>query len=268
MTWRAEWHLDNRHLGKRVLIYERLESTNSTAAVLARDEANHGLVVLAEEQTAGRGQHGRSWQCPAGMGVLLSIVMFPSPSLRRPALLTAWAAVAVRETIRNVIGLPATIKWPNDMLVRGRKVCGILIEQGHGAVAGIGLNVNQPAPSFAELPNAASLAMFTNQALNREEVARLLIEQLDHEYDRLVQGEVRDLETRWRKGIGLLGHRVTVDCHLGSVHGLLRRLDLDGLELMLAEGEALHLKPEMVQHLDAQGVLPCRPFTWPSSPAT
>src|SRR5206468_7692987 len=85
-------------------------------------------VVLAREQTAGRGQHGRAWQAPAGSSVLLSVLLCPPPALRRPALLTAWAAVSVCETILQLTGLQAKIKWPNDVLIRGRKVCGILIE--------------------------------------------------------------------------------------------------------------------------------------------
>src|SRR5438046_7649419 len=134
------WQLDTCRLGRQVLIFDEVDSTNSRAAALAADPANDGLVILAWAQSAGRGQHGRSWQCPAGDGVLLSVLLFPPPPLRRPALLTAWAAVSVCETVREAAGLQARIKWPNDVLVQGRKVCGILIEQGRGTVAGIGLN--------------------------------------------------------------------------------------------------------------------------------
>ena len=123
-----EWHLETRQIGRRVRVYERLESTNTQAALFADDPSNHGLVIMAEEQTSGRGQQGRSWQAPAGKAVLMSVVVFPPPPLRRPALLTAWAAVSVCELIRQATGFQAKIKWPNDVLIRGRKVCGILIE--------------------------------------------------------------------------------------------------------------------------------------------
>src|SRR5262245_17248228 len=136
---REIWHLDTRHIGRRVLVFDQLDSTNSQAAALAEDAANAGVIVLADTQSAGRGQHGRSWQCPASKGVLLSVLLFPPVPLRRPVLLAAWAAVAVCETIRDCTGLDSTIKWPNDILIRGKKVCGILIEQGRGTVAGIGL---------------------------------------------------------------------------------------------------------------------------------
>src|SRR5262245_55002410 len=123
------WDLPTRHLGRRTIVFERLDSTNTYAAARADDPANDGLVVVAREQTAGRGQHGRTWQAPSGSSVLLSALLFPPPALRRPALLTAWAAVAVCDAIDALAGLDARIKWPNDVLVEGRKVCGILIEQ-------------------------------------------------------------------------------------------------------------------------------------------
>src|SRR5580704_4589993 len=153
-----EWRLPTKHLARRVLVYDRLDSTNSHAASLADDPANDGVAVLARAQSAGRGQHGRTWQCPEGMGILLSLLLFPPAELRRPVVLAAWAANAVCETIRRAINLEARIKWPNDVLIQGRKVCGILVEQARGTVVGIGLNVHQPPEVFeaAGLPSAAS----------------------------------------------------------------------------------------------------------------
>src|SRR5437870_3117150 len=89
---REVWQLDTRRLGRRIHVYDRLDSTNTLAATLGRDPTNDGVVILAGEQSAGRGQHGRHWDCPRGAGVLLSVVCFPPAPLRRPAILTAWAA--------------------------------------------------------------------------------------------------------------------------------------------------------------------------------
>ena len=171
-----EWNLNTLHIGRRVLVYDEVDSTNSVAAQLADDAANDGLVVLAARQTAGRGQHGRSWQCQPGDGVLLSVLLYPPPTLRKPAVLTAWAAVSVCKTVRRLTGQQARIKWPNDVLVRGRKVCGILIEQGRGAVAGVGLNIRQTPEQFAAagLANAASLASFTDSDLDARTAAEML----------------------------------------------------------------------------------------------
>lgn len=250
-TPREEWHLDTRRLGRRVLVFDRLDSTNSLAASLADDPANDGVAILADEQTAGRGQHGRSWQCPPRSGVLLSLLLFPPPELRRPALLTAWAAVSVCETILKTTGLQAKIKWPNDVLIQGRKVCGILIEQSRGTVVGIGLNANQSAESFqqAGLTEAASLAVFSARPFDTHALAQLLIEQLDEEYVRMCDGDLATLEACWKWRIGLLGKPVLAECHDGTHWGRLVEMGWDGLHLEMASGECLCLQPETVRHL-------------------
>lgn len=253
-----EWQLDTRRVGRRVLVFNRLDSTNSRAAALAVDPANDSVAVLAREQTAGRGQYGRTWLCPTGAGVLLSVLVFPPPPLRRPALLTAWAAVSVCEAIRTSTGLEARIKWPNDVLVHGRKVCGILIEQalrsggGWATVAGIGLNVNQAEAAFAEvgLPEAGSLAVFTGRTQDTDAMARRLLAHLDDEYDRLCRGDLTTLEASWAWRLGLLGKSVVAECVDGQDHrGRLVGLGWAGLRLQSADGDPLCLPPEAVRHL-------------------
>ena len=248
----TEWRLPTRHVGRRVLVYDCLGSTNDRAAELAADPAHDGVAVLAREQTAGRGQYGRTWLSPPGTGVALSVLLFPPPELRRPVLLTAWAAVAVAEAVRRVTGLQARIKWPNDLLLRGRKVCGILIEQGRGTVVGIGLNVNQPAQHFAEagLPEAASLASVADRLFDCDQVTRRLIERLDVEYALLHQGERSALESEWAWRIGLSGRPVAAEGTDGVEHrGRLRELGFDGLVLERPDGSVLGLEPERVRQL-------------------
>jgi BirA family biotin operon repressor/biotin-[acetyl-CoA-carboxylase] ligase len=250
---REEWKLNTRRIGCRVLLYDCVDSTNTQAAKLAEDPANDGIVLLAREQTAGRGQQGRSWWCQPGMGVLLSALVFPPVALRRPVLLAAWAAHAVCETIRLATGLQAKIKWPNDVLIRGRKVCGILIEQARGTVLGIGLNVHASRESLAEagLPLAGSLAGFADKQLDTEEIARFLIQELDDEYSRLCDGDWSTLEAGWKWRTGLLGKIVAVECREAHYQGRLRDLTWDGLQLDLADGERLLLQPEVVKHITA-----------------
>jgi len=276
-----EWHLETRQIGRRVQVYKRLESTNTEAANRADDPSNHGLVILAEEQTSGRGQQGRSWHAPAGKAILLSVVVMPSAPLRRPVLLTAWAAVSVCETIRQATGLQARIKWPNDVLIRGRKVCGILIESkvqscrdidkktsgvlessevsannvkalDFAVVAGIGLNVNQTANDFQEagLSQAGSLALSAGRTFDCPTLARMLVHQLDEEYDRLVQGDLDSLVTCWKWHIGLLGRQIALEGPDGRHWGRLKELTLDGVELERTGGRSLHLPPEAVRHLE------------------
>lgn len=180
------------------------------------------------------------------------MLLFPPPELRRPVVLTAWAAVAVCETIREVTSLQARIKWPNDVFLRGRKVCGILIEQGKGTVIGIGLNVNQTAESFAAagLTLAGSLALAAGHPLDRVTVARRLIAQMDQEYDRLCQGELDALEACWKWRTGLLGQTVAVECLDQTLRGRLLDLSWAGLELKPPTGDVVRLRPETIKHIE------------------
>ena len=246
-----EWHLETACVGRRVLVFDRLDSTNTYALGHANDPDNDGLVVLANEQTAGRGQHGRTWTCPEGGGVLMSVLVFPPAALQRPAILTAWAAVSVCELILKTTGLQARIKWPNDVLVDERKVCGILIEQTRGAVVGIGLNVNQSVDHFiaAGLSQGASLAMLTRQRFLCRNMARLLTEMLDADYGRLCQGDVRTLERHWQQRLGLLGKTVEIEATSQQVAGRIRALTFAGLEVEMADHSIRRLLPEVVKHI-------------------
>jgi BirA family biotin operon repressor/biotin-[acetyl-CoA-carboxylase] ligase len=271
---RQEWTLDTHRLGRRVLVYDRLDSTNNRAAQLAGDPANGGIAILADEQTAGRGQHGRTWLAAPRQSLLLSILLSPPPELCRPAVLTAWAAVAVCTTIRETIGSETRIKWPNDVFLHDRKVCGILIEsvsgrraggvsplfahqQGANAprspcfIVGIGLNVQQNAETFAAagLPEATSLAQFTTKPLDTYAVAADLIRQLDRDYDLLCRGDLGTLEIRWKEHLGLLGKHVVAECPDGPHRGRLIEVSFRAVELARPSESSLSLAPERVQHL-------------------
>jgi BirA family biotin operon repressor/biotin-[acetyl-CoA-carboxylase] ligase len=255
---REEWTLPTLRLGRRVLVFDRVASTNTLAAEAAGDPALDGAAFLADEQTAGRGQHGRTWLAEPRSSVLLSLLLFPPPELLRPAILTAWAAVSVCAAVRRLTGHSPRIKWPNDVLLEGRKVCGILIEQGVGpegqrcTVVGIGLNVRQTAEQFAAtgLPDATSLGQFAPEALDTYAVAGTLLHHLDEEYDALCQGDLATLEAAWKRHLGLLGREVIAECHEGTRRGLLREVAFDGVELERAEGESLLLRPEQILHLN------------------
>jgi BirA family biotin operon repressor/biotin-[acetyl-CoA-carboxylase] ligase len=244
---------ETRHIGRRALWFDRVDSTNTLAAQSAADPDNDGLVLFANEQTAGRGRQGRRWLSPPGCGVLMSVLLFPPERVRQPVLLTALAAVAVCETIQTRAGLRATIKWPNDVLVGGRKVCGILVEQGQATVIGIGLNVNTPAEAFeqAELEMAGSLCLFTPEPLDREAVARTLIQKMDHLYGELLKGVTGDLEARWRWYCGLLGQQVRLQTIGAQYLGRVIEMGFGAICVQDAQGEVRRFCPEIAQHIYA-----------------
>ncbi len=245
-----------QHIGRRRLHLPETDSTNNRAAELAQDPANAGAVVTAEAQTHGRGQYGRVWQSRPDTNVLMSVLLFPPPALRHPAVLTAFAAVVVGETVLQLTGQQTTIKWPNDVLVRGQKLCGILIESGvcrHGAdtpqhfIVGVGLNVNQTAADFAAqgLPDACSLAMLAGRPLAVEAVTDALIDNLDAEYGHLLDGEIEPLEACWKWRVGLVGKPVTVTLMDGTEHrGRLRDMGFEKVQL-----DGLVFKSVEVRHI-------------------
>ncbi|OWK34476.1 biotin--[acetyl-CoA-carboxylase] ligase [Fimbriiglobus ruber] len=248
------WHFDTRHVGRRAFAYESVASTNDVAAELASDPANDGIVVVAGFQTAGRGQYGRIWESRPGVAVLMSVLLFPPPELRRAVIMTAWAAVGVAAAIRELAGVEARIKWPNDVFISGKKVCGILIEQKTGVVAGMGLNLNQTADDFAAagLPDATSLALVSGQPFESRAATAAVIQCLDAEYSRLVTGDLLTLETAWKRRIGLVGQLVSCDLHDGTaVVGRLRDMSFDGLEIETDSPVARVVKPEVVRHIRA-----------------
>ncbi len=171
--------LDTLKVGRRVAVWSRVRSTNDVAVRAAASTANDGLVVLAEEQSAGRGRRDRTWTAPPGSSILMSVLLFPPPALAETAWLTALGAVATAEVVAAWTAEAAaiTIKWPNDVLAGGRKIAGILVERGQGAVIGIGLNANIDPTHSTEAPRAAtSLSIVSGRRIRPpRRPARILI---------------------------------------------------------------------------------------------
>jgi len=170
--------------------YRYVESTPSTQLLIAPDDPE-GTVVVAGEQTAGRGRLGRTWLAPAGTSLLCSVQLRPEVPGERLPELTGVAARSVAETVEALTGLEAELKFPNDVLLGGRKVAGVLAEAREGRVVlGIGINANIPE---GELPRevgrpATSLLVETGRELDRAELLAELLERLEHRYDEWLSG--------------------------------------------------------------------------------
>ena len=257
---RETWHFDTEHVGRRVLVYDSVDSTNTLAMALAQsDEGAGGLVLIAGNQLAGRGQYGRVWASRPGSSLLMSAVIRPPAELRRPVILTALATVAVAKAVHALSGAEAVIKWPNDLLIGGKKVCGILIEQrgtadGLTTVAGIGLNLTQTADEFAQanLPDATSLGIIAGRLIDAHLAAGAVIRHLDREYTRLLAGSREELEAEWKRRTNLIGRQVVIEAPGGEASaGRLRDMAFDGLELEDAAGFLRVLAPEAVSRVRA-----------------
>jgi BirA family transcriptional regulator, biotin operon repressor / biotin---[acetyl-CoA-carboxylase] ligase len=253
-------------IGRRIAVWNRVTSTNDLAMRAGTSSSNDGLVILAEEQTAGRGRRGRSWMAPPSSSILMSVVLFP-PSHLAPALpesgyglawLTALGAVAASEVVTSWTGRPATIKWPNDVRIGGRKIAGILVERAlapgrpgsgspasapaaaeWGAVIGIGLNVNLSRDAFPPdlSPLATSLEIEGGGApVDRSEVARDLIRRLDHWYQASRCDGVGALNAPWQTRSEHVGRFVRITTNEGATSGRLVAIDLQqGLTLSVVD---------------------------------
>lgn len=208
-------------------------STQEVAFALAAEGAADGTAVVADAQTAGRGRRGRHWHADPGTALLLSVVARPALAPDARPLLSYAAAVAVVETLHRAAGLEARVKWPNDVLVGGRKVAGILLEARAGVVViGIGLNVGQ-GHFPAELAGVAtSVALETGRPVDREPLLGVLLEELDRWRGRLEREGFEPVRARWRAAADTLGRRVRVDDTAGMA------VDLDAAGALVVEGEA------------------------------
>lgn len=240
-----ESYLQGMPVGHRVLYLPEVTSTMDVARQQALNGAEEGLVVLAEEQTAGRGRFGRPWVSTAGQNLSFSVVLYPNRwALAR---LSVAAAVAVLRGIRQATGLEASLKWPNDVRFDGKKVSGILVEsalregQAQHAIVGVGINVNQdPSQELAPGYAATCLATELGKPVSREEVLKAVLAELGMVYMELKGwGETWE---QWQASLETLGRQVRVQWGDHVEEGLAQGVDSDGnLLLRRADGTAATL---------------------------
>src|SRR6266699_2902668 len=181
--------LGNALVGREVIVLQQTGSTNDAILEMARD-SKEGLVLFAEEQTAGRGQRGNRWESPARKGLWFSILLRPKIDINQSAQLTAWAAEAVSDSIQKEFSLETSIKLPNDIQINGRKVAGVLVEmraqekRPHLAIVGIGINANQSLQDFPEKlrDRAISLSMALGRQVDRQKFTVAVLRNLDRTY--------------------------------------------------------------------------------------
>ncbi len=228
--------LNTKIVGRRLEVHEELRSTNTLALERANDAANHGLVLFTEKQTAGRGRLGRTWHAPKGAAVLCSTLLFLDPDSPSARGILLWSALAVREALHDVCGVDTIIKWPNDLLAGGRKICGILIESKPSAdvrrayAIGVGINCLQHADHFPPeiRGHATSLDLESDQPVDRLQVARQLLVRLDAWLERSGALAAVDLRSEWSRHALPLGKRLRILSEGRRFSGTLIELDPEG----------------------------------------
>jgi BirA family biotin operon repressor/biotin-[acetyl-CoA-carboxylase] ligase len=235
--------LGTSFVGKRVVVYPQLASTMEIAKIAASNGVPQGTVIIAEEQTSGKGRLDRCWISPKGC-VSMSIILYPDIK-HLPALIMV-ASVAIIHTIRKVTGLKASIKWPNDILINGKKVGGILIEGtiqhinvGY-AVIGIGLNVDfniKDYPEIAEI--ATTLADEKGKHVSRLDIVRTLLVEFEKLYQSAWDGDM--VYREWRDNMDTIGKKVSARSGNFVYEGIVDGVAEDGsLIIKTLDGETIN----------------------------
>lgn len=243
-------------IGRKILRFERVESTNTLAHEQADLGEAEGLVITAEEQIAGRGRLGRKWLVPRGTSLQFSILLRPPWTPQHATRLTPMAALAVVSMLEQELQLAPTLKWPNDVLLGGKKVCGILTESSvmgdslAYVILGIGLNVNYTMRDYPELAErATTLQDVVGHELDCPHLERALFDQLNRHYFRLMTGE--SLVDEFRARLSMLGEPVRVANQATIFEGIAEDVDEDGAlvlrqdhsRIKLYAGDVTILKP-------------------------
>ncbi len=227
--------------GAALRFFEQVDSTQQAAMAAAREGAEEGSLFAAEQQTAGRGRHGHQWSSPPGAGIYASLLLHP----RRPAAKLPWltlaAGLALADAVQAVCGLQSDLRWPNDLLLQGKKFCGILLEcSGEGvdmaAALGFGINVAGSALPAELSPTATALDQHTAAPCRRDRLCIAAVEALLRRYAAWQQGDDAALRRDWERRSGYArGLRVRVG---GSWEGVTEGLDEEGfLRVRTATGE-------------------------------
>ena len=233
--------LNTNVFGKREIIYFReTDSTNTRAKYLAGEGAPEGTVVVAEMQAQGRGRKGRSWFSPAGEGIYTSVILRPPMPPNEAPKLTLMASVAVAEALLSLTSLKIKIKWPNDILITGRKVAGILTEISTDmdridyVVIGVGVNVNTPRKGLRPdiRQTATSVFMETGKAFPRIALLRAFLEWLEIYYEAFKTKGFDPILNRWRHLADIIGKQISVDLTDTVRVGKVLDVDKDGFLIL------------------------------------
>ncbi len=232
--------LSGRRMDWRIHFFPVVDSTNRLALKLAREGAAEGTVVFADCQTGGRGRLQRVWQSPPGCNLYASLLLRPAITPADAARITLTAGVAVAEMISNFCPEGVGLKWPNDVFIRGRKVCGILTEMKTAGsaidvvVVGIGLNVNMAVEDFdpTHRHTATSLREETGRNISREDAAFLLCDSFEKWYQIFLGEGFACVRKQWLARSGMTGSRVRVLFQGEVQEGVVVGIDLDGALLL------------------------------------
>jgi BirA family transcriptional regulator, biotin operon repressor / biotin---[acetyl-CoA-carboxylase] ligase len=237
-------------IGRDIRVFEQTTSTNDVVEKLARDGVKEGVVVFAEAQTRGRGRLGRKWVSPPKKGLWFSVLLRPNLRLQAATQLTIASATALRRAIQSQTGLPAKIKWPNDIIINGKKVAGILTELSAEPdrikylILGIGVDVNLNVADFPADLHAVATSLKIESGgppLQRPELAVVILAELEKEYLKLTAGLFSSVADEWESQCATIGQDVVIRAGNRQIRGRAESLGESGALLLRTEHG--HLEP-------------------------
>lgn len=232
-----------RVVGREIRVFQETTSTSDVLERMARDGVREGMVVFAETQTRGRGRLGRTWLSPAGKGLWFSVLLRPPLRPQAVTRLTVATATAIARAIRKELSLAPEIKWPNDLMIRGLKIAGVLTELSgeldsvRHVSLGIGLNVNLEQEDLppALRSTATSLRLVLGRPADRPALAAAVLRELDQAYVEVLENRFSALAEEWSAHCSTLGRLVTVTIGSRRISGRAEALDEEGALLVRTE---------------------------------
>ena len=247
--------LETTWAGCEIIYFDETDSTNRQARMLAREGAAHGTLVIADTQSAGRGRRGRGWISPAGEGIFMSLIVRPQVHPSQVAKLSLMLALAVAKAIERETGLDARIKWPNDIVIKGRKVCGLLLEMDatqervESIVAGVGINVHQTVFEEEIAQTASSLDLLAGRRVSRSAIVRAFL----MEFERAMVLADDAMMDAYRALSATIGQRVQVIGLDGTYIGRATGITQSGS--LLVEDEAGEMREVLAADVSVRGIM-------------
>lgn len=237
-------NLKTEIIGKKVYFFKKIPSTNLFAKQLIQKNAKEGTIVISDIQSSGRGRKNRTWHSPPG-GIWFSVILYPEICPKRGMLITMAVSISVAQAIKEITGLNLEIKWPNDLLLKEKKVCGILTEINadldkiNYAIVGIGINVNNEIDE--NLKNIAlSLKQELGSDISRNKLLRSILKNFDKNYKKLINGDYKYIEKTWISFTKIMGRKIQITDEKNVTEGRVK--DIDEYGHLIIESEFGEIK--------------------------
>ena len=232
--------LKTSYIGRKIIYYDKAESTNTIAVELSKKGGPEGTVVIAEEQTKGKGRLGRQWLSGAHKNILMSVIFRPSMETSRLFFITMLSSLSLVKAIQKVTKIRAGIKWPNDIYIGNKKTAGILTEMDAGedkinyVVVGIGLNVNFNPSDYPEISEiATSLMKEGGIEFSRTLLLKNILEEIEKWYELLKKGKYAGIYNEWKRHSIILGRHVKIISSEQSAEGIAESVGPDGALILV-----------------------------------